>query len=98
MIVGGETKVKKVKAAGTTPRVLTITATKATARIKERGQAKVTKVDRKERGKPIGLLSAIEPPTPVATATNLDTKIGIAGNGYTMKNKRQQPKPTIANT
>jgi hypothetical protein len=31
MIVGGETKVKKVKAAGTTPRVLTITATKATA-------------------------------------------------------------------
>jgi hypothetical protein len=96
MIVGVETKVKKVKAEGTTPQAPTRVAQKVNACIKEKGQEKGTKVDRKVKAKQIGLPWANAPRTLAVTATNLDTKIVIAENGNTMKNKRL--KQTMANT
>ena len=98
MIVGGETKVKKVKVEGATPRAPTPVAPKVNARLKTKGQGKVTKVDRKEREKPINLPSEIAPPKPAVTVTKQATKIVIAENGKTMKSKRLLPKPTMVNT
>ncbi len=53
------------------------------------------KVDRKARGKHTGPPWAIATPRLAATATSLDTKIRIAGNDNTMRNKKL--KPTMFN-